>query len=93
MDVAKDKNWEILSKDPSWVPGPPRNSAVAHFRLLTSHDCLRSHVYRIGAANSPDCLLCDSGLPMSAEHLIVCPAIIRLSSIAGKYWRARALMS
>ncbi|GFV22612.1 hypothetical protein TNCV_2078031 [Trichonephila clavipes] len=54
-DVSKDKNWSILNKDPHWVPGDPRKAAVAYFRLLTCHDCLRSHLYRIGIADSPDC--------------------------------------
>ncbi|GFW09326.1 hypothetical protein TNCV_4276541 [Trichonephila clavipes] len=54
---SKDKNWTFLNKDPSWVPGGPRKAAVAHFRLLIGHDCLISHLYRIGISNSPDCTL------------------------------------
>ncbi|GFX53823.1 hypothetical protein TNCV_1597691 [Trichonephila clavipes] len=52
---SKDKNWAILNKDPSWVPGASRKAAVAHFRLLTGRDCLRLHLYRIGISNSPNC--------------------------------------
>ncbi|GFT34160.1 hypothetical protein TNCV_4385511 [Trichonephila clavipes] len=74
--VSKDKNWAIFNKDTSWVPRAPRKAALAHFRLLTGHYCLRSHLYRIGIADSPDCTLFDSGQPMTAEHLVVCLALI-----------------
>ncbi|GFS47930.1 hypothetical protein TNCV_3598991 [Trichonephila clavipes] len=63
----------------------PSQAAVAHFKLLTGHGCLRSHLYRIGIANSPDCTLCDSGHPMTGEHLVVCPALISLDSTVEKY--------
>ncbi|GFW67670.1 hypothetical protein TNCV_3445421 [Trichonephila clavipes] len=77
-DLSKDKNWTCLNKDQSWAP---RKATVAHFTLLTGHDYLRSHLYRIGIVNSPDCTQCDLNQPMIAEHLVVCPALIRLNSI------------
>ncbi|GFT16711.1 hypothetical protein TNCV_1333311 [Trichonephila clavipes] len=92
-ELSKDKNWAILNKDPSWVPGAPKKAAVAHLRLLTGYDCLRSHLYRIGIANSPDCTLWDSVQPMTVEHLVECPALISLNSTVEKYWRAHALMA
>ncbi|GFX17843.1 hypothetical protein TNCV_2292921 [Trichonephila clavipes] len=58
MEVAEipiDKNWAILNKNPSWVPGGPRKAAVAHLRLLTGHDSPRSHIYKISITDSPDC--------------------------------------
>ncbi|GFU66139.1 hypothetical protein TNCV_2858121 [Trichonephila clavipes] len=60
-ELSKDKNRKILNKDLSWVSGAPRKAAIVHFRLLTVHDCLRSHLYRIGIANSPDCILVTLG--------------------------------
>ncbi|GFT13209.1 hypothetical protein TNCV_4076691 [Trichonephila clavipes] len=74
------------------VPENPRKAAVAYFKLLTGHDSLRYHVYRIGIADSLDCTLCDSGRPMTAEHLEVCPVLKSLNSIVEKYRRSRALM-
>ncbi|GFY27283.1 uncharacterized protein TNCV_2069031 [Trichonephila clavipes] len=71
----------FLQRDPSWVSRDPRKVTVAHFRLLTGHDCLRSHLDTIGISNSPDCTLNGSGHPMTAEHLVVCPALISLNSI------------
>ncbi|GFX95916.1 hypothetical protein TNCV_2084961 [Trichonephila clavipes] len=62
-EMSKDKNWAILNENPSWAP---RKAAVAHFRLLTRHDCLRYNLYRTGIANSPDCTLCDSGHRLTA---------------------------
>ncbi|GFS79312.1 hypothetical protein TNCV_4409651 [Trichonephila clavipes] len=34
----------IQDENPSWIPEAPREAAVAHFRLWTGHDCLRSHL-------------------------------------------------
>ncbi|GFU70784.1 HTH_48 domain-containing protein [Trichonephila clavipes] len=96
MEVAelmKDKNLLILKKPPSCVPRAPRKAAVAHFRLLTHHDYLRLLLYRIGIANSPDCTVCNSGQPRTAEHLVRYPALINLNSTIEKYWRVRALMA
>ncbi|GFU76284.1 hypothetical protein TNCV_527641 [Trichonephila clavipes] len=93
LELTKDKNWALWNKDPFWVLGAPRKAAVAHFRLLTGHDCLRSHLFRIGITNSPDCSLCDSGQPMTAEHFDVYPGLISLNSTIEKYWRERALMT
>ncbi|GFW19887.1 hypothetical protein TNCV_3561901 [Trichonephila clavipes] len=59
-EMSKDKNWTILNENPSWMTGDPRKAAVAHFRLLTGHGCLRSHLDRIGIIDSPDCTLYDS---------------------------------
>ncbi|GFV78842.1 hypothetical protein TNCV_4079421 [Trichonephila clavipes] len=92
-EMSKYKNWTILNKDPSWLPGAPRKAAVTDFRLLTGHVCLNLHLYRIGIANSPDCTLYDSDQPMTAEHLVVCPALTNLNSIVEKYWRHLALMA
>ena len=35
------------------VPDSPRGVAVAELRLITDHDCLVNHVYRIGIKSSP----------------------------------------
>ncbi|GFX82426.1 hypothetical protein TNCV_2871071 [Trichonephila clavipes] len=51
-------------------PGAPRKAAEAHFRLLTEHDCLRSHLCSIDNAISLEFALCNSGQPMTAKHLI-----------------------
>ncbi|GFU25195.1 hypothetical protein TNCV_3360921 [Trichonephila clavipes] len=91
-EISKDKNWAILNENPSWVPGASGRAAVAHCKLLTEHDCLRSHLYRSGITDSPGCTLCDSGQLMTAEHLAMCPALISLNSIGEKYRRARALI-
>ncbi|GFU11955.1 hypothetical protein TNCV_3265551 [Trichonephila clavipes] len=41
-EMSKDKNWVILNKNSPWVPRAPRKAGVAHFILLTGHNCLRS---------------------------------------------------
>ncbi|GFX43602.1 hypothetical protein TNCV_510511 [Trichonephila clavipes] len=60
--MSKDKHWTILNKNSSSVPGGPRTAAVAHFRFLTWHDCLTSHLYRIGIADSDDKLVALTSL-------------------------------
>ncbi|GFU29709.1 hypothetical protein TNCV_4745411 [Trichonephila clavipes] len=55
--MSKDMNWQSLT---GTVPGTPRIAAVAHFRRLKGPGCLRSHLHKIGIADSPDCTLCDS---------------------------------
>ncbi|GFV78991.1 hypothetical protein TNCV_4347501 [Trichonephila clavipes] len=81
VKMSKDNKWAVLDKNLSWVLGAPRNSALAYFRLLIGHDYLRSYLYITGIAFSPDCSLCDSGQPMTVEHLVLCPALINLNSI------------
>ncbi|GFU80704.1 hypothetical protein TNCV_514311 [Trichonephila clavipes] len=76
--MSKDKTWAILNENPSRVSGAPKKVAEAHFRLLTRHDCLRSHLYRFGIADSPDYTLCNSVQPMTTEHLNMCSALIIL---------------
>ncbi|GFX49094.1 hypothetical protein TNCV_3077121 [Trichonephila clavipes] len=61
-------------------------SAHPCFRLLTGHDCMRSHHYRIGIADSPDCNLCDynhstSGRVLGTKRLCV----------VEKYWKERTV--
>ncbi|GFX01077.1 hypothetical protein TNCV_4580431 [Trichonephila clavipes] len=53
--------------------------------LMTGPECLRSHLYRIGIADTLDCTLWDSGHPMTAEHLDMCLALINLNSTVKKY--------
>ncbi|GFU50280.1 hypothetical protein TNCV_301131 [Trichonephila clavipes] len=47
VEMLKDMNWAFLNENPSWVPGAPRKAAVANFKLLTGHDCLRYLLYRL----------------------------------------------
>ncbi|GFV54022.1 transposable element Tcb1 transposase [Trichonephila clavipes] len=92
-DIDGNEHADFLAKkgalvnqrpDPSWVLGAPGKAAVAHFRLLTGHDCQRSPLHRIGIANSPDCTLREFGQPMTSEHLVMCPVLISLNSIVEK---------
>ncbi|GFV83341.1 hypothetical protein TNCV_1900671 [Trichonephila clavipes] len=75
-EMSKNKNWAILNKNPYWVDC---------LDCLTAFDCLKSHVCRIRITDSPECALCNSGQPMTIEHLVVCPALISLNSTVEKY--------
>lgn len=89
---AGDRRWKILG-DEKIIPGFPRKTAVALFRGLTGHDCLQNHLCRISVVDSPDCVLCDSGQPMTFEHLNYCDVLFQYEDIVKKYWRARELMA
>ncbi|GFV26128.1 hypothetical protein TNCV_4887591 [Trichonephila clavipes] len=82
---VEEQGLVYLEREVVLVLTAPRKAAAAHFRLLTGHDCLRSHLYRIVFTDSPDCTLCDSDRPMTAEHLVVCPALINLNSTIERY--------
>jgi hypothetical protein len=43
------------------IPAFPRADAVANFRLISSHDCLVAHLYRLSIYPSPMCVLCKEG--------------------------------
>jgi len=79
------KPWtQVLAKIPDW----PRRKAVAEFRLCVGHDCLGTHLHRIGIRPDPYCMLCSLHETMDRNHLGRCTA---LSSGAEyeRYWEAR----
>ncbi|XP_042901566.1 uncharacterized protein [Parasteatoda tepidariorum] len=88
-ESIRNKNWR--ETDIKAVPGKPRRDAVATFRLLTGHDCLGKHLYRIGIYDHPQCQLCGSGAPMNREHLHCCKRLHGLDSETARYWRGREL--
>ncbi|GFV85054.1 putative rna-directed dna polymerase from transposon bs [Trichonephila clavipes] len=81
-----------------------RVEGVACFRIITGHDYLQAHLFKIGLADSPLCTLCKS-VPMAGEHLSTCPALLHVLSqdncgvliparaTSALYWTARRLMS
>nr|XP_015922018.1 uncharacterized protein LOC107450679 [Parasteatoda tepidariorum] len=87
------KPWSVLLTNSTFIPDHSRSVAVAVFWLLTGHDCLQNHLFRIGLADSPLCVICDSGRPMTAEHLDECEALTDFSCIFQRYWQARSLMA
>ncbi|GFW57304.1 putative rna-directed dna polymerase from transposon bs [Trichonephila clavipes] len=102
-DLAAGKPWSCL------LDGQRRAqlsvlSRVACFRIITGHDYLQAHLFKIGLADSPLCPLCNS-VPMTGEHLSACPALLHVLSqdncgvflparaTSALYWTARRLMS
>ena len=73
--ASGDKSWNILNHNPTCVLDVSRKAAVAHFRLLTRHDCFNLHLFRAGDADSPNRSLSDVSLLMTPEHLDVRSAL------------------
>ena len=61
-----------IAKIPDW----PRRKAVAEFRLCVGHDCLGTHLHRIGIRPDPYCTLCSLRKPMDRNHLGQCTALL-----------------
>jgi hypothetical protein len=55
---SQHKSWSKIAENRNRVPDFPRRDAVATFRLITSHDCLAAHLYRLSLYPSPMCVLC-----------------------------------
>ncbi|GIY06932.1 uncharacterized protein CDAR_123201 [Caerostris darwini] len=92
---ATGKSWSVLLSNP--IPGNLlRQVTTANFRLLTSHDYLQGHLYRIGISPSTDCPLCSEGNFMCFNHPLSCSALRDKHFIvdiflnrADLYWAAR----
>ncbi|GFW79392.1 transposable element Tcb2 transposase [Trichonephila clavipes] len=52
---------------------------VACFRVITGHDYLQAHLFKIGLADSPLCPLFKS-VPMTVEHLFDYPSLLHVLS-------------
>ncbi|GFW08095.1 uncharacterized protein LOC103524116 [Trichonephila clavipes] len=105
-DLVIGKSWSCLldGQRRAQLSALPRVEGVACFRIITGHDYLQTHLFKIGLADSPLCPLCKS-LPMTGEHLSDCPALLHVLSqdncgvplparaTSALYWTARCLMS
>ncbi|GFV21271.1 uncharacterized protein LOC103524116 [Trichonephila clavipes] len=105
-DLAVGKPWSCLldGQKRAQLSALSRVEDVACFRIITRHDYLQAHLFKIGLADSPLCSLCNS-VPMTEEHLSDCPALLRVLSqdncgvllpartTSALYWTARRLMS
>jgi hypothetical protein len=70
------KPWrQEIAKIPDW----PRRKAVAEFRLCVGHDCLGTHLHRIGIRPDPYCMLCSLREPMDRDHLGQCTALFNMT--------------
>ncbi|GFS68617.1 putative RNA-directed DNA polymerase from transposon BS [Trichonephila clavipes] len=74
----------------------PRVEGVVCFRIITRHDYLQAHLFKIVLADSQLYPLCKS-MPMTEEHLSDCPALLHVllpaRATSALYWIARGLMS
>jgi len=82
------KPWmQELAKIPDW----PRRKAVAEFRSCVGHDCLGTHLHRIGICPGPYCMLFSLHETMDRNHLGRCTALSS-GTECEQYWKARTKM-
>jgi hypothetical protein len=82
------KPWkQEIAKISDW----PRRKAVAEFWLCVGHDCLGTHLHRIGFRPDPYCMLCSLREPMDRNHLGQCTALLNRTECE-RYWEARIKM-
>ncbi|GFT81168.1 putative non-ltr rnase hi domain of reverse transcriptase [Trichonephila clavipes] len=80
-DLAVGKTWSCLldGQRRAQLSALSRVEGVACFRIITGHDYLQAHLFKIGLADSPLCSHCNS-VPMTGEHLSDCPALLHVLS-------------
>jgi len=82
------KSWkQEIAKIPDW----PRRKSVAEFRRCVGHDCLGTHLHRIGIRPNPCCMLRSLRKPMVRYHLGQCTALLNRTECE-RYWEARTKM-
>jgi hypothetical protein len=82
------KPWrQEIANTPDW----PRRKAVAEFRLCVGHDCLGTHLHRIGIRPDPYCMLCSLRVPLDRNHLGQCAALDNRTECE-RYWKAGTKM-
>ncbi|GFV44343.1 putative rna-directed dna polymerase from transposon bs [Trichonephila clavipes] len=105
-DLAVGKSFSCLldSQRRAQLSALPRVEGVTCFKIITGHDYLQAHLFKIGLADSPLCTLCKSG-PMTGKHLSDYPALLHVLSqdncgvllparaTSALYWTARRFMS
>ena len=75
-----------ISKVTDWT-----RRAIAEFRLCVGHDCLGTHLHRVGIRPDPYCTLSSLQEPMDRNHLGHCTALSNNMEYEW-YWEARTKM-
>ena len=74
-----------------FAPDCPRRKAVVEFRLCVGHDCLGTHLHRIGIRPNPYCMLCSLHETVDRNHLRRRTALCS-GTECERYWEARTKM-
>ncbi|GFU68411.1 hypothetical protein TNCV_3077991 [Trichonephila clavipes] len=79
-DLAVGKSWSRLldGQRHAQLSALPRVEGVACFRIITGHDYLQAHLFKIGLADSPLCPLCKSR-PMTGDIYPIVPLYFMFS--------------
>ncbi|GFT53537.1 hypothetical protein TNCV_3324971 [Trichonephila clavipes] len=93
IDLTVGKSWSCLldGQRRAQLSALPRVEGVACFRIITRHDYLQAHLFKIGLADSPLCPLCKS-VPMTKEHISDCPALLYVLSQDSSFLLERHLL-
>jgi hypothetical protein len=70
---SQHNSWGKIVENRNTVPDFLRRDAVATFQLITGHDYLAAHLYRLSLYPSPMCVLCrEENSVMNQDHLLKC---------------------
>ncbi|GFU27768.1 hypothetical protein NPIL_552531 [Nephila pilipes] len=86
--ICKDTKWQDTQNTWKTYNLRPRKEAIAHFRLMTGHDCLEEHLNMIDVLDTNMCPICKSGI-MDSVHLLDCAGLDRVAKEQdhlGLYW-------
>jgi hypothetical protein len=92
---SQHKSWDKIVENRNIVHDFPRGDAVASFRLITGHDCLVAHLYRLSLYPSPMCVLCrEENSIINQDPLLKCTVLNteNTPSTAKLYWNATRRM-
>jgi hypothetical protein len=96
-ELAATKKWRGIHKILAEYKGKPRKEAVSNFRLQTGHDCLTTHLRKIGTYESIECTICQMpNSTMDKEHPLYCFKLDTMQRVLKNtiklYWNARVMM-
>ncbi|GIZ01247.1 hypothetical protein CEXT_599571 [Caerostris extrusa] len=74
------------------IPDKPSRNMVALFRLITGHDCLGEHLYRIGVHDHPYRRLSGLKEAMNRKHLQCCKILHGTDFEIARYWHFRQFL-
>jgi len=96
-ELAATKKWRDIHKIWAEYKDKLRKEVVANFRLKKGHECLATHLKKIGIYESSECTIFQiPNSSMDEEHLLLWPKLDTSQQVLKNtfklYWEARVMM-